>query len=210
MSSAETAKGRTRSAYADRVLRLARLGLLLIVALAVPAAAVAADSPEATALEERIWKDDRVLENAGIHLSSTWVKDDFVHVDVISARRDARAYMSERYGSRVRVTVIAKRLYSQVKTAWSKYRVLGRGRRIRIVWGTNSAFKFLRVRKREGPRRVVLTVVERAPNGPVTMAGQTRAATIRLRRPLGDRRVFDGSTGRPRQRVKRLRRWHGF
>jgi hypothetical protein len=76
------------------------------------------------------------------------------------------------------------------------YEQLHRPRVIRIIWLTNSAFGVVRVRVREGRRRVVVTVIERVPGGNYTMVGEQRVRTLKLNRPLGSRALIDGATGR--------------
>ena len=53
-------------------------------------------------------------------------------------------------------------------------------RAIRVVWITNSAFPLVRVRVREGRRRVVVTVIERVPGGNDTMMGEQRVKRVKL------------------------------
>ena len=178
------------------------LVVMLILASALPGVALAQDDDaELAAIEERIWQDDRVLERQRIWVVSTGRAADRLRVDVISPRSDARAFMRERYGPRITVDVVAKRRFRRVRTSWQRYKVLG-PRRIRIEWGC--ANELLRLRRRETRRRVVVTVVERAYNGPQTDDCRIRRKTVRLKRPLGDRVVVDGKTGRRRTPVKRL------
>ena len=85
-----------------------------------------------------------------------------------------------------------------VRTPWQEYTPSPNGRALRIWWCTNSAYGLKRVRVREGRRRVVITVLHRAPNGPTTQAALCRGKRVRLRAPLGTRRVIDGATGKRR------------
>jgi hypothetical protein len=85
-----------------------------------------------------------------------------------------------------------------VRTHWDSWAPRPHGHAIRIWWGTNSAYKLEHVRVRERRRRVVITVIERVPNGPTTMAGEYRNKLLHLRRPVWGRKVIDGATGRKR------------
>jgi hypothetical protein len=82
------------------------------------------------------------------------------------------------------------------RTRLGSYERLASPHAIRVIWLTNSAFGVERVRVREGRHRVVVTVIERVPRAPYTMAGEQRAKRLRLKRPLGTRAVIDGATGR--------------
>lgn len=175
--------------------------LLVLVALAFGAgAAVAGSSPELSQLQRRIERDMRALDRVGIHVTviDAVPSRDVVRVEVITRRRDVREYMAGRYGPKVRVKVVATHLYRRVRTRWDQYTPLRGGRRLRIWWLTNSAYPLVRVRAVEGRRRVVVTVIERAPNGPHTDAGLYKNHVVRLRAPLGSRAVIDGATGKRR------------
>jgi hypothetical protein len=59
-------------------------------------------------------------------------------------------------------------------------------------------FRLDHVRVREGRRQVVITIVEEAPNGPLTQAAKCINHLVRLSRPVGGRAVIDGATGKRR------------
>jgi hypothetical protein len=168
----------------------------------VTATATAADS-ELTRIERQIWKDQRALQKLGIWLEGTNVDTDrdVVQVDVITRERDVKQVMADRYGPKVRVQVMANRRSRLIRTRWDSWAPKPGGKRIRIWWMTNSAFGLEKVRVREGRRRVVITVIERAPNGYVTMAGEYRNHLVRLRKPVWGREVIDGATGKKRPLV---------
>jgi hypothetical protein len=98
----------------------------------------------------------------------------------------------------VRVRVDANRRSRLVRTRWDSYTPSTSGRKLTIWWTTNSVFHLEQVRVREGRRRVVVTVIERAPNGIVTLVGLARYKRVRLKQPLGGRVVIDGATGKRR------------
>jgi hypothetical protein len=179
---------------------LAAAVVLFALAVGAPSAGAGGSGTELQQLDERIWDDYRALTRLGIYLESSSVEEerDRIVVSVITRRGDAQEVMTERYGDKVRVKVIARRRYSHVRTRWDEYTPLRGGTRLRIWWLTNSAFKLERVRVREGRKRVVITVIERAPNGNVTQAGEYRNHLVRLRRPLGGRVVVDGANGKRR------------
>jgi hypothetical protein len=169
--------------------------LLLTAAVCGTAVAYAA-SPAQVA--ERIWNDSAQLERLGIYVIATAPDEDSdrVEVDVITRRGDAQAVLEDRYGSQVRVRVVARRRYVVTRTRMGRYEPLRGGHALRITWLTNSAFDLVRVRVREGRRRVVVTILERVWQGNNTMAGEQRVKTVRLRRPLGGRKVIDGARSR--------------
>ena len=68
---------------------------------------------------------------------------------------------------------------------------------LRLEWITNSVYSLERVEVTETPSSVRIGIVERAPNGLVTLEGVDRRKRVRLRSPLGGRRVVDARTGRP-------------
>ena len=178
--------------------------VLVVLALAgLTAATATAADPELKQIERQIWKDEKALSDQGIWLSGTAREDDrdVVHVWVITRRKDVKQAMADRYGPKVRVTVIANRRSQLVRTRWDSWAPKPGGRRIRIWWMTNSVFKLDHVRVREGRRRVVITVIERAPNGPVSLVGLYRNKLVKLHRPVWGRVVIDGATGKKRPLV---------
>lgn len=174
------------------VLMLGLTGLLV-------APATAAD-PELQRIERQIWDDQHALERLGIYVRVTDVEPDgdVVQVDVITRRRDVKQVMADRYGPRLRVKVIANRVSQLTRTRWDSWAPRPGGRALRIWWETNSVYKLDHVRVREGRRRIVVTVIERAPNGPVTAAAKFVNHLVHLRRPVRGRTVIDGATGRKR------------
>jgi hypothetical protein len=172
--------------------------IAVVVAIAAIGGGVAARAETPEALAQRISHDQRQLERLGIYVTSIApdAESDRVEVDVITRRSDAQAVMQQRYGSQVRVKVVARRRFVVKRTRVGNYEPLPGGRAIRVVWLTNSAFDLVRVRAREGRRRVVVTILERVWQGNNTMAGEQRVKTLKLGRPLGTRAVIDGATGK--------------
>jgi hypothetical protein len=170
--------------------------LVVIVAIGGSVTAWAATPAQ---VADRIWDEQAQLERLGIYVTSIAPdgESDRVDVDVITRRGDAQAVMQQRYGSQVRVQVIARRRFVLQRTRIGTYEPLQGGRAIRVVWLTNSAYDLVRVRAREGRRRVVVTILERVWQGNNTLAGEQRAKRVTLRRPLGTRSVIDGATGKP-------------
>jgi hypothetical protein len=176
---------------------------VLIIALAtalvglVAAPATAADR-ELGQIERQLWHDEGALHRLGIYLRMTNVARDAVEADVITRRGDVREVMSDRYGPKVRVKVIANRVSQLGRTPWDSWAPRRNGREIRIWWVTNSVYDLDHVRVREGRRRVVITVIERKPNGWVTEAAKEVDYLVHLRRPVWRMAVIDGATGRKR------------
>jgi hypothetical protein len=169
--------------------------LLVIAALSGGVAAWGAAPAD---VADRISDDQAQLERFGIYVTSIAPDDesDRVEVDVITRRGDAQALMQQRYGSQVRVRVVARRRFVRQRTRVGSFESLQGGRAIRVIWLTNSAYDLVGVRVREGRQRVVVTILERVWQGNNTMAAEQRAKRITLRRPLGTRAVIDGATGK--------------
>lgn len=71
------------------------------------------------------------------------------------------------------------------------------GRTLRIYYLTGPAFEVERVRVDQSPQAVTITLLERTPGpGAQSAVGEIRCQQVTLARPVGDRRLIDGATGR--------------
>lgn len=165
-------------------------GLLLAAGCS---AAQADSSQDLQAVHDRIFAEAEQLAAEGFHVMTGHIGEDRVEIGLITARDDHARFFRDRYGA-VETELIATRLTTRVRTAIDGYRT--QGRRLRVFYSTGGGARLVRVNVREWPGRVRVTVVERVPNGPRTLELRLAHATVRLSRPLGDRRVIDASTGR--------------
>lgn len=177
--------------------------------LGLPIRVIAApfSEQELKAVAESIWPQHARLEAEGIWLSS-WgpgTDEDRVVVSVISARADAIQVVEHFFGPAVRAEVIATRRYTNVCTPAGGYSASPRGRTLRVFWRTNGVFKLVSVKVRETARSVRIAIIERAPNGPVTLTAEEPEVLVKLRKPLGRRAVVDAETGRRLRRGERTR-----
>lgn len=168
-------------------------------------AQVARTQAELYRLKDRVAADWEALEAEGFAMSTVGVhiSGNVVNVTVITRREDAQAFFAARYGDAVRVDVIAREPYKLVSTKAEGYTVSRSGRTLRLRWTTNSVYDLVRVEVRETQRRVTARIVERAPNGVVTLIAVEKQKLLRLQRPLGRREVFDAAARRVLPRLKR-------
>lgn len=84
------------------------------------------------------------------------------------------------------------------------------GLRLTVHWFTNATNDFIGLRVEQDAGEVRITVVERRTSE--KLPGQYRERALTLDRALGDRRVVDGATGRPRERfaADRAAAWAAF
>jgi hypothetical protein len=148
-----------------------------------------------THLANSLWKDAKPLRAAGFILSSSGVGAFTASADVITARSDAKAYFRERYGSALRVTVIAKQETALECAASGTYSIAPDGTGITVYWTTGGGAKTERVELTERADQVEVGVVERVPNGPRTLEATGAQQTVALSAPLGDRPVYDAANG---------------
>lgn len=84
---------------------------------------------------------------------------------------------------------------------WGRSEPIDQGRGLRVLYLTGPAFELERVRIAENGERVVVTLLERPPDGPSTALGVLACVDVALRRPLAERQVIDGAaTKRSRSR----------
>jgi hypothetical protein len=168
--------------------------------IGLPARALLApySAAQLEAVADRVWQERRGLETDGVWLSGWGVDEVENEVDlaVISARPDAAQVVERALGPVIHTDVIARRRYSTVCTPARAYSVGASGRTLRVGWVTNSVFKLLRVKVHETAGSVRLSIIERAPNGAVTLAAKVPRVLVRLKSPVGRRKVIDGETGR--------------
>ncbi len=148
--------------------------------------------------------DFDALESEGISIRGASVDVDRSRVvlDVISARPDAVQRVEERFGPLVTADVIATEPSSPVCVPVGRVTVSDDGLRLKLRYTTNSAFSFERVFVAEEDQRVRVAIVERAPNGPVTLKAESRQAQVTLSAPLGDRKLVHARNGRPVSRAE--------
>lgn len=156
-------------------------------------------------VQSQVDADFDALDEEGFDVRSTSVslEDNAVVVEMITRRTDAAAVFLARYGPAVKVEIIARAPARLVCTSADGYRPSATGRTLRVEWTTNSVYRLKRIAVRETAHSVRIGIVERAPNGPVTLAASTNHRRVRLARPLGGRRVIDMATGRPMRRLSR-------
>lgn len=153
----------------------------------------------AEAVRDRVSADLDELNELGVFVQSLGVAEygvNQVEIEVITARTDAQAFFEERYGPAVLVEVVARELSHLVCTPVDSFRPSHTGRTLFVGWVTNSVYRLRRIEVREDARTVRIGVVHRAPTGSVTQAAVGEGRRIRLKAPLGGRRVIDAATGR--------------
>lgn len=145
------------------------------------------------------------LDSEGISIRGAEVDVDLSRVvlEVISARPDAVARVEEQFGPLFTARVIATEATSPVCVPVGQVRVSDDGLRLSLRYVTNSAFSFEHVFVAEEEGRVRIAIVERSPNGAVTLVAQSRRAQVTLSAPLGDRTLVHARSGRPVRDVKR-------
>jgi ribosomal protein S28E/S33 len=146
-------------------------------------------------IADRIAREDGLLEREGftVAVSGADYEVGVVEVELMTRRDDAAEFFRERYGP-VRVEVIARETHSIVRTPATGFRT--EGRTLIVHYDTGGGAQFVRVDVTEQDDRVEVTVIERRWNGPVTADLLRTAHEVELSRPLDDRAVIDGATGR--------------
>jgi hypothetical protein len=149
------------------------------------------------ALANRIFDDADELENAGFYLQDGYGDGDTAsaHIGLITARTDAEAYFRNRYGP-VTVEIYATELTSLQCADAGDYELSRTGRSVVLHWETGHGTTVERVDVVEHDDRVELGIVERAPNGAVTLEARVVQHRVVLARALGDRKVVDMADGR--------------
>lgn len=142
--------------------------------------------------------DFDALSDEGIAIQSAYVAVDRnrVLLEVISDRPDAVERVERRFGPLFIAKVIARHPTRLVCVRPRRVKVSADGRHLTLRYETNSAYDFERVFVEEGADRVRVGIVERAPNGAVTLVAQTRTAKAVLSEPLGDRRLVYAGNGK--------------
>lgn len=76
---------------------------------------------------------------------------------------------------------------------WGRIEPIDEGRGLRVLYLTGPAFELKRVRIAESGERIVVTLLERPPDGPSAALGVLACVDVALRRPLAERQVVDGA-----------------
>jgi hypothetical protein len=147
-------------------------------------------------IQDRI--DFDAHESDGFDVKTTTVDIDSskVQIGLITKRTDHRAYFRSRYGRHVRTFVIATEQTSPECAEIVGYVVSADGLTLTIRYASGGGATFDRAELVERDDRVEIGIVEQGPNGPRTSDYYEGAATVRLARPLGTRRVVDATTGK--------------
>jgi hypothetical protein len=143
-------------------------------------------------------------EADGFDIRGTSVDIDYhrVAVDLVTARTDHARYFAERYGPAVVTRVIATEPTYLSCAQTRGYRLSPGGRSLRLLYFSGGSGRFERVELTERGGRVDVGIVERRSHGFETADLRFESRVIRLRRPLGDRRVVDAGTGKAVRRVR--------
>jgi hypothetical protein len=140
----------------------------------------------------RIFKDSKALKRAGFDLSEGYADTDTntAYIGLTTRRTDATDYFKRRYGP-VTVDVIATDPYTLECEDAGHFEVSGDGRRLTVFWTRSGSARSERVDVVEYPDRVEVGVVDRLPNGFITLDAVPDHRRVRLSAPLGDRAVID-------------------
>jgi hypothetical protein len=126
-----------------------------------------------------------------------------VLVDVV-AKPAAAARCDEalraRFGDTVRIKVIAKVPTVDEPALFHHYSVDASGRVLIVYWNSGNC-RPLPLEITEADDHVAVRVTERWNVGPRLLYARGQRASVRLRRPLGDRTVIDATTGKTRPRA---------
>jgi hypothetical protein len=114
----------------------------------------------------------------------------------------AAAWLSQRYGDRVRLSWWGSAEPRVAPLSWQVWEASADDPQVVTVrWSMNSAYDVARVEVHENADTVEIAVFERIPSGMTTMAAAYRSTEVRLDEPIGTRRVIDALTGRARPRL---------
>lgn len=154
---------------------------------------------ELSRVQRRIADDIKVLRRRGIAVSSigAYNASNRVTVEYVSAREGVSRILRRRYGPTVIGDRVARKPTRLVCTEVTTADPSADGRSLALEYFTNSEYVFERVFIEESADRVRIGIVERAPNGGVTLAGAQREAEATLGAPLGDRELVHAVSGRP-------------
>jgi hypothetical protein len=123
-----------------------------------------------------------------------------VRAGVVAANSGtALSVMRERYGDAVEVEYLGTEPTRLAPSEWQRYEVDDDGRTLTLHYHANPFVPFERADTIENDDQVTVRIFDREPLGPVKMPATIRPVTVQLERPLGSRRVIDGTTGRLRE-----------
>lgn len=148
-----------------------------------------------TRIQRRIQREDRTLARAGFEVvdASSGPGQDRVRVDVVTRRRDAARFFSERYGPAVKVRVYARSTVEGCVRA-ATYTIGPDGKRLTVSW-SDAPKRPLRVEVTELPDRVAVGIVVGFSLYP-GFGDPGGSTVVRLKAPLAGRPVYDASDGR--------------
>ena len=158
---------------------------------------------ELEAISDRIADESDELAALGVQWMASGVgaEANRVEVEVVAADAEsARRILEGRYGPVIAVEWLGTEAWGLEKVPWQLWAVDRTGRNLTVHYSTLRAYEFERADLTEDEHEVIVDVFERAFQGGHRLIGATREATVELERPLGDRRVIDGTTGRVRER----------
>jgi hypothetical protein len=130
-------------------------------------------------------------------------RENAVLIDVVAkpeAAARAAAALRARFGDAVRINVVAEEPTVDTPALFHHYSVDATGCVLTVYWNSGNC-KPLPLEITEADDHVAVRVTERWSVGANPAYGRGRRASARLRRPLGDRRVIDATTGKRRPRA---------
>jgi hypothetical protein len=157
---------------------------------------------ELEAISDRITEESDELEALGVKWmgSGVDVEANCVEVEVVASDEEsARGILEDRYGAAVTVEWLGTEDWVREMVPWQLWTIDESGRSLTVHYATFRAYQLERAECQEDEHEVAVKVFVRAPHSVKTI-GATFEATVELERPLGDRRVIDGATGRLRER----------
>jgi hypothetical protein len=163
---------------------------------------------ELRSAHQAIQRDEEELRLLGIRWRSLGIdhRRAVVSVEVVADDAGAaRAVLRERYGDRVDMTWLGRHASLVEEVSWGSWWLDADGRRIVVRYTSGPSREPLGATCDETDDAVRVTVRERVPvGGSEKMSQVTRYAEVELAEPLGDRRVFAGTTTHepPRRRTE--------
>lgn len=155
------------------------------------------------ALHERIWEDEEELAAAGVKMKGSSVDAECgrVEVEVVAADAEtAQSILTQRYGDAVVCEWLGPSEAALEAEPWQAWTLDRTKKKLIVHCLTFKAYEVERAEHMEDEDSVTVLLYMRKPVSSVKLQAGEHAATVELSAPLGDRRVFDGATGRERER----------